>query len=293
MFFCVFVENFQPGAGAGGVWYNSGPMNAEIRLIVTDMDGTLLDGERRLPEGFPEAVRALAARGIRWAIASGRQLANLQARFEPLGVDVDIIAENGALGWMAGERRPFFEDLTPGGFFEPVLREALATPGASPVLCGADLAFVHDRYPGDLPEIAQYFAAHAPWHDLPEALGLRVCKAAIYHPRAAEALYPRLAPLATAERRVILSGPEWVDVQHVRIDKANALSALLDRRGLRPEEAIVFGDYLNDAGMLGLTPHSVAMANALPELRARAAAIAPPNTQNGVLAHLRAIGRLP
>lgn len=127
----------------------------------------------------------------------------------------------------------------------------------------------------------------------PRRSGCACAKPPSYHPCAAEALYPRLAPLATAERRVILSGPEWVDVQHARIDKANALSALLDRRGLRPEEAIVFGDYLNDAGMLGLTPHSVAMANALPELRARAASIAPPNTQNGVLAHLRAIGLLP
>lgn len=273
-----------------GVWYNSGPMNAEIRLIVTDMDGTLLDGERRLPERFPETVRALAARGIRWAIASGRQLANLQAQFAPLNVDVDIIAENGALAWAAGETRPFFEDLTPTDFFEPVLREALGTPRASAVLCGAEQAFVHDRYPEDLAEITQYFAVHAPWHELSEALGLRVCKVAIYHPHAAEALYPRLAPLATAERRVILSGPEWVDVQHVRIDKANALAALLRRQGLRPDQAIVFGDYLNDAGMLALVPHSVAMANALPELRERAAAIAPPNTQNGVFAHLRTIG---
>ena len=267
-------------------------MDADIRLIVTDMDGTLLDGRRHLPAGFPDAVRTLAARGIRWAIASGRQLANLQARFAPLGVDVDIIAENGALAWAAGEARPFFEDLTPADFFEPVLREALDTPGASPVLCGADTALVHDRYPEDLAEITQYFAVHAPWHDLADLAGLRVCKVALYHPQAAQALHPRLAPLATAERRVILSGPEWVDVQHARIDKANALAALLLRLGLRPDQAIVFGDYLNDAGMLALTPHSVAMANALPELRARAAAIAPPNTQDGVLAHLRALGLL-
>ena len=106
----------------------------------------------------------------------------------------------------------------------------------------------------DLAEITQYFAVHAPWHELSEALGLRVCKVAIYHPHAAEALYPRLAPLATAERRVILSGPEWVDVQHVRIDKANALAALLRRQGLRPELSSATISTTRECSHWSLTP---------------------------------------
>ena len=267
-------------------------MQPDLRLVVTDMDGTLLDAERRLPPGFPDAVRALAGRGVRWAIASGRQLANLRARLDPLGLPLDIIAENGALAWADGEEAPFFEDLTPAAAFAPVLQAALETPGATPVLCGPDRAWVHDAHPESLPAVGCYFARTEPWHALGDVLGRDVCKVAVYHPRAAEALHPRLAPLATPGRRVILSGPEWVDVQHARIDKARALAALLRRRGLRPDQSIVFGDYLNDAGMIALTPHGVAMANALPEVKARAAAVAPPNTQDGVLRHLRAIGLL-
>ena len=113
----------------------------QIRLIVTDMDGTLLDGARRLPPHFGALTRALARRGVAWAIASGRQLANLQAQFAPIGAEVDIIAENGALALVAGEAVPFFEDLTPAFFFEPVVRAALGTPGATPVLCGAACAW--------------------------------------------------------------------------------------------------------------------------------------------------------
>ena len=267
-------------------------MQPDLRLVVTDMDGTLLDAERRLPPGFPDAVRALAARGVRWAIASGRQLANLRDRFAPLGLPLDIIAENGALAWADGADAPFFEDLTPAAFFRPVLEAALQTPGATPVLCGAGQAWVHDAHPESLPGVGLYFARTALWHDLGDVLAHDVCKVAVYHPRAAEALLPRLAPLATPERRVIPSGPEWVDVQHARIDKARALAALLARHGLRPDQAIVFGDYLNDVGMIALTPNGVAMANALPEVKARAAAVAPPNTQDGILRHLRAIGLL-
>lgn len=264
----------------------------DIRLIVTDMDGTLLDGARRLPRHFGPLVRALARRGVAWAIASGRQLANLRARFDPIGAPVDLIAENGALAAQAGEARPFFEDLTPAAFFGDVLRAALATPGATPVLCGAACAWVGDAHPEDWPEIGQFFAAREPWHALGEVLGRRVCKVAVFHPQAAEALLPRLAPLARQDLRVILSGPQWVDVQPARVDKANALRALLARRGLRPDQAIVFGDYLNDAGMMSLGARAVAMGNAHPTLRTLCTETAPPNTENGVIRHLRANGLL-
>lgn len=264
----------------------------DIRLVVTDMDGTLLDGARRLPRRFGALARGLAGRGVGWAIASGRQLANLRAQFDPIGAPVALIAENGALAAEPGAARPFFEDLTPAACFADVLREALATPGATPVLCGADRAWVGDAHPGDWPEIGQFFAVREPWHALGEVLGLRVCKVAVFHPRAAEALFPRLSPLGSPGLRVILSGPQWVDVQPARIDKANALRALLARRGLRPGQAIVFGDYLNDAGMMAVGARAVAMGNAHPALRARCAEVAPPNTENGVLRHLRALGLL-
>ena len=96
----------------------------DIRLIVTDMDGTLLDGERRLPRHFPAIANGLAERGIDWAIASGRQFANLRAPFDALGMHPDIIAENGALAVAGGEPTPFFRDLTPMAFFADVIGAA-------------------------------------------------------------------------------------------------------------------------------------------------------------------------
>ena len=44
-----------------------------IRLIAADMDGTLLDSRKQLPEGLFPLVRALHERGVRFAPASGRQ----------------------------------------------------------------------------------------------------------------------------------------------------------------------------------------------------------------------------
>ncbi len=262
----------------------------DIRLIVTDMDGTLLDDQHRLPRQFASLVNDLKARGIRWAIASGRQLANLQAQFAPLGVAVDILAENGALVLASEDTTPFFCDLTPVETFQSILLAAMQVPQTTPVLCGATVAWVSDVYPEHRTKVNTYFAETQLWHTLEEVKSYDVCKVAIYHPEAATALYPRLAPFETTDLRVILSSPCWVDVQPARIHKGNGLKALLQRRGIRPEQTIVFGDYLNDTEMMTMGTHSVAMANAHPALTAQCRYTTRANTEDGICFYLRQQG---
>lgn len=66
------------------------------RLVVTDMDGTLLDGDGLMPEGLGPLIAELQSRGIVFAVASGRQFASLSRLFAPDDAGVVFIAENGA-----------------------------------------------------------------------------------------------------------------------------------------------------------------------------------------------------
>ncbi len=77
-----------------------------IRLIATDLDGTLLDAEGKLPDGIFDRIRALNARGIRFAAASGRQYGNLKRLFAPIARDMDFICETGPWWWPRGSSRP-------------------------------------------------------------------------------------------------------------------------------------------------------------------------------------------
>ena len=54
-----------------------------IRLILSDMDGTLLDDKGRLPAGFDDMIQQLHARGILFAPCSGRQYPSLLTLFAP------------------------------------------------------------------------------------------------------------------------------------------------------------------------------------------------------------------
>ena len=65
------------------------------RLVVTDMDGTLLDADSNIPERLWPLLRQMKERGIVFAPASGRQYFTLASLFEREIEGMPIIAENG------------------------------------------------------------------------------------------------------------------------------------------------------------------------------------------------------
>ena len=74
-----------------------------IRLIATDLDGTLLEPNGALPEGAFEVVEALLAQGCQFAAASGRQYGNLRRLFAPVSKKIAYICENGAINALGTE----------------------------------------------------------------------------------------------------------------------------------------------------------------------------------------------
>ena len=68
----------------------------DIRLIVADMDGTLLDGDSNIPDDFWPLLDELHAKGVEFVPASGRQLATLRSMFaDRVDGAMSYIAENG------------------------------------------------------------------------------------------------------------------------------------------------------------------------------------------------------
>ena len=66
-----------------------------IKLIATDMDGSLLNSKNEIQDGFYEVFNELEGKGIIFAAASGRQYYNLLKRFEGIEDKMMFIAENG------------------------------------------------------------------------------------------------------------------------------------------------------------------------------------------------------
>jgi len=74
-----------------------------IRLIASDLDGTLLEKDGTLPAGIFDMVERLTRMGITFAAASGRQYSNLVRLFGPVAHQMAFVCENGAYNVIDGQ----------------------------------------------------------------------------------------------------------------------------------------------------------------------------------------------
>lgn len=270
---------------------------SEIRLIAIDLDGTLLDPEKRLDPDFPALLTALHARGITVVPASGRQWESIRRTVVPgdsprdraLRRTIDVIAENGALLAQG-------EDVVA---IDPIRRGALeaALAGAEryqesggdigAVLCGRRSAYTNrsDEH---------FRAATAPYYPLLEtvtdlhAIDDDVLKIALWEPGGAEqGILPALGEIPDA--RLVPSAHVWLDIMSPTADKGRALGRLQERLEVTPEQTMAFGDYPNDIGMLRRAAWSYAMADAHPDAAAAARHRAPGNHEQGVTRTIREV----
>ena len=255
-----------------------------IKLIAADMDGTLLDSQKRLPPELPALLAELKAAGIRFAAASGRQYYTLEAQLAPCGGEILYLAENGTMVFSDGA--PIFLDPIAEEDWKAAVRLLRGIPGACPVLCCPDTAYFEDGDPEFLENAGMYYLRRKRVDDL-LAVKAQVCKIAVYDLRGAEhnsfaAVRGRLGPRLKAT----LSGEKWIDLMGGS-NKGTALAALQQRLSILPEETMAFGDYLNDLEMMDRCFYSCAMANAHPALAARCRFTVGSNDENGVAAAIR------
>lgn len=256
-----------------------------IKLIAADMDGTLLDSQKRLPQELTAVVRALKEQGVRFVIASGRQAATLRRDLGELAREMIFFAENGTVV-MEGDERLFVSPMEKADV-RRVLEKMRGMEGMHAVLCRPDVAMIEESAPEEFRRnVKMYYESTQIVPDLLSVCDAfdDVCKIAFYDEGDAEHHeYPVLKEYFADTLSVILSGYSWVDLMRPGVHKGSAMRKLQALRGILPEECMAFGDYLNDKEMLEAVGESYAMENGLAEVKAVCKYIAPPNDDNGVM----------
>ncbi len=253
-----------------------------IKFIATDLDGTLLDEQKRLPAEIFPLIEELHRLGVLFAPASGRQYANLQQLFAPVADKVLFICENGALVAYQGKTlycNPIADEALPAA-----LDEIRALPHLFPMLCGSGCAYIEND---DEPFYG--YATHAYTNckrvnSLNEVIGKEaVCKIAVYDGISAAENCMKYLPQRLPALRTIISGYDWCDVSSPTANKGEAIRFIRNAFHLKKEECAAFGDHMNDYEMLLECGEAYVTENAYPPLKKIIHRTVPANTEGGVL----------
>lgn len=257
-----------------------------IKWIISDMDGTLLDDNGDLPQGFDEVMDELKRRNIIFSPASGRQYYALVKQFSKYKDDWLFIAENGTMV-SKGNDLLFYVSL-PAKLTSKLIDATTSLKDVYTVVCTCNGSYVTAEDEAFFAEMGKYYTRHTLIDSFASIkdpiIKISVCDCKEKNIR--ENAYKYLLPYGD-DVQVVMATDMWVDLMPKQINKGVAIQKLQEKMGIKPEECMAFGDFYNDREMLKTVGESYAMENAVPELKKIAKHIAPANSKAGVLTVIR------
>lgn len=262
-------------------------MSTPVRLVATDLDGTLLGLEDVVSERTRRAVRAVVDAGIHVVAATGRSQWTAEPLVTPVsGLDL-VVCSNGASLYHLRERR----SLASHPIADDVIDEILVT--LADALPGCVFGWETDD---DLHYEAG-FLAHRPNLDRPASPDLTVGdrpapirKLMVGHHQVQHYdLLDAIVPLTPTGAFATTSGAPFVEITGDGVDKAFGVRNVCERLGVRAEEVLAFGDNHNDIAMVTWAGRGIAMGNAHPALLAAVDEQTVSNVEDGVAAVLETL----
>ncbi len=262
-------------------------MASKIKLIASDMDGTLLDENGQVPPETFDLILALREHGVRFVASSGRRYDRLCDFFSPVKDRMDFVASNGAQVFADGVQidREVYSHLAIRRLAKtvamfPNMHLALFDRTKSYLLDDED-KFVRE-VDKDLPNVERIYELPSPQ--------VSIIKASIFCDDGnvmdnAYVLQRELGGLFTFAP----SGSSYIDAMQPGISKASGIAQVMEYHGIDASEVMAFGDAMNDYEIIRFVGTGCAMANGRPALRAVADRVIGSNVEHAVQSEMRRV----
>ena len=262
----------------------------EIKIVATDMDGTLLDprGQLDLPR-LEKILDKLDHRGVRFVIATGNEVHRMRQLLGHLAERVVLVVANGARIF---ENNELIQAQT---WDDAMVERALAHFKGREcqdqfVVTAMNGGFVKkgtvftelDKFM--TPEMIEKLYQRMNFVDEFDSklFGGVLKMSMVVGEERSDSVLQEINDLFDGHVRAVSSGYGCIDILQDGIHKAWGLVELLRRWNLKPEQIMAFGDSENDIEMLELAGISYAMENAEEAVKRVATKVAPANSQAGV-----------
>jgi len=269
---------------------------SNIRLLATDIDGTLLNPEFKISEGDLSALRRAHAAGIEIVLVTGRRHTFALPIAKQLGFDLWLISSNGAVTRsLTGET--FHRDMMPAETCRRLCGAMQEFRGNTVLTFDKETkgAIVLERMDELGTSIRRWLEKNMEYIEFV----VPIEKALVTNP--VQAMFcgtmVRMSTALTALEQAGIDGmvtvlrtvyPErdlsMIDVLNAGCSKGHALERWAAYRGYRREEVMAVGDNHNDVEMLEFAGHPVIMGNACEELRTRGWQVTGGNHECGLAA---------
>jgi Cof subfamily protein (haloacid dehalogenase superfamily) len=254
------------------------------RLIMMDLDGTLLNHASQVTPRTRAALARAGAEGIAIAVATGRSYALVRYFARGLPLSGPQITFNGAIVVDPITAKPTFLQALPVALVQPVL-SFLAEQDVYACYYTEDTIYVGEHAtPLERALVPADFSPQpAVVADFEALLHLPCIKLVVVaKPERISALRP-VAEARFGERLYITqTASVLLEFLHPAVSKGAALQQVMDYLELDPSQVIAFGDSHNDIELLKVAGTGVAMANAAAEVQAAADRLAPSNDEDGI-----------
>lgn len=276
-----------------------------IKLIASDMDGTLLNSHSLISEENKQAILHAKKQGIEFMVATGRGRGEVLPVLKKAGLTLPMITANGAQAFdekgdnlftisfekevakkaiaLLRKHHLYFELATSKGIFsESHIKRITSTsyylkkahPMISPKLAiamtAAHLELLHVQFVEDFTPIIED----------PEIKILKIIAFGIQEAGAFTAVKKELAKLPNLT--VTSSDKNNLEVNPLGAEKGLAVSRIAKEKGISLDEVMTIGDNFNDISMLRIAGVSYAMENGPKEVHEQAKFLAKANNEHGV-----------
>lgn len=252
-----------------------------IKLLATDLDGTLVADLQTISPRIQAAVKAAVERGVIVTIATGREYEITHQFANMLGLTGPIICFQGAVIQDAQTGEPIARDtlsLAATHRLIDVSRSlnvalTLFASGAAYTECMTSQGKTFLNYIGTtMVEV----------DDLKQAMTEQPIKGMIIHaPEDGEAICAQLQANLDGSLKVFRSLENLIEITGANVSKGHALATLAAHYGIDQSEVMAIGDQDNDVDMIAWAGVGVAMGDASPNAIAAADFIAPPLAEEG------------
>lgn len=253
---------------------------ARISLVVSDVDGTLVDPTKALRPETIAAAHRLRDAGIALGIVSSRPPRGVKPLADQLGLDVFGGFNGGSL--VHSDLTPIEAHVLPLAAAQTTVR-VLAENGAE-IWVFADGEWIITDPDGEYVPLERHTVQFEP--TIVAAFGDELARVGkIVAASSDHAMLDRveveLRALLGDQASVVRSQEYYVDISHPTADKGHAVRGFAHYFGVPLSEIAVIGDMPNDLPMFDVGALKIAMGNSRPEVKARADLVTGSNDGDG------------